>query len=461
MNVVLCVSSLLMLSIIYGSTIFSKKKQQLTSYLKHIWIFIQVVFGLVALEMGGSMMLGTCEQAYTSGLYAFLYIIGISTGFLLLGFGFAQKMKAMNVENTIDLFETKYRSSFLRKCASLLSILTTGGLLLGQVVAVKSLINALDIKSDFIFIILCFIIVIYAILGGLKAAGITYNTQLIYTLVLFTGIFGFCFFKEPPSFFLQMLTTQSFVASESISFSSLFSYIVMPALYYLTDQEFARPLFIINNKKMLTLSSLCAVFFMILFSFIPIYFGIKAHTAHLNITQGTTPLIPILKLLTNNIVLLLSVSSLAISLIAMIDYYLWSISLSITQELSFTFEWIRNNTSLNKIIVFLVGTTAIFGSYCTSSNAIQLLLSSYDLYDSCLIVPLLMSYFQSDLKKGSAIGSFLLGLTGFIIFKFISLPIPEQAASLLLSFIGFYIGGAIELIITRWQIIKPSKVLSV
>ena len=70
---------------------------------------------------------------------------------------------------------------------------------------------------------------------------------------------------------------------------------------------------------------------------------------------------------------------------------------------------LKHNERLDKSMVIVVGLIATFASYCTTSNAIQVLLYSYELYDSCLIVPLLMSYFQSDLKKGAAIGAFLSG----------------------------------------------------
>src|SRR5438045_839160 len=113
------------------------------SFVKQTFGFLSIVFALIALELGGSMMLGTCQEAYSSGLFGLLYVVGISCGFLLLGFGFARKMKDMKVENSIDLFEVKYRSPFIRTCASILSIITVCGLLIGQIVASKSLIHSL------------------------------------------------------------------------------------------------------------------------------------------------------------------------------------------------------------------------------------------------------------------------------------------------------------------------------
>lgn len=463
MNFPLCVSSLVIASIVYGIVnIYAQKKQQTLAFLKKGFAFSSVVFALIALEIGGSMMLGTCEEGYSSGLYGLLYVVGISIGFLLLGFGFAAKMKAMNVENTIDLFEIKYRSPLIRTSASILSIITTWGLLLGQIVAAKSLVHALGIQSNIVFIALSLFVIIYAVLGGLKAAGLTYSAQLAYTIVVFGGIFGFCLLKEPPSFFSDVFLNQSlFSGSSSITFASIFGSLIMPALYYLTDQEFARPLFAISSKTEAALSAISASIFMLFFSLVPIYFGIKAKAMNLIIADDMSPLIPVLQLLTNDFIVALAVCGMAAALIAMIDYYLWSVSLSITHEMHLAYPTLKHNERLDKSMVILVGIIATLASYCTTSNAIQVLLYSYELYDSCLIVPLLMSYFQTDLKKGSAIGAFLSGLSGFVIFRIIPIPIPGHIASLALSFMGFYLGGILETIIRRLPVFKRSSTCSV
>ena len=101
------------------------KKRTTAVFLKKAFL-LQHCFRTHCSGNGGSMMFGTCEEAIRVELYGLLYVVGISIGFLLLGFGFAAKMKAMNVESSIDLFEIKYRSPLIRICASILSIITTG-----------------------------------------------------------------------------------------------------------------------------------------------------------------------------------------------------------------------------------------------------------------------------------------------------------------------------------------------
>lgn len=462
MNFGVCISSVVIASLVYGIfNIISTKKQQTSAYLKKSASFISIVFALIALELGGSMMLGTCEEAYSSGIFGLLYVMGISMGFLLLGFGFAAKMKAMNVESTIDLFEVKYKSPLIRTSASILSILTIWGLLLGQIIATKSLIHALGISSDLVFISISLLIIVYAICGGLSAAGATYKAQLIYTVIVFGGIFGFCMLKEPPQFISNAVLNTNALSGSDLSFSSIFASLVMPALYYITDQEFARPLFNIHSKKVAAFSAISASIFMLVFSLVPIYFGIKAKALNLPISEGVSPLIPVLKILTNDLVVVLAVLGMAAALIAMIDYYLWSVSLSITHEIRLAFKNTPESSWLDKFMVMIVGIIAIVATFCTTSSAIQILLYSYELYDCCLIVPLLMSYFQSDLKKGSAIGAILAGFASCIAFNIFPVPFSGQIASFALSFIGFYIGGWIETGIKRAQALRRSRTCSV
>lgn len=429
------------------------------SFFRQFFGFLSIVFALIALELGGSMMLGTCQEAYSSGLFGLLYVAGISCGFLLLGFGFARKMKAMGVESTIDLFEFKYRSPLIRVCASILSIVTIFGLLIGQVVASKSLIHALGYNSDYIFVAIMVGVIIYAILGGLSAAGITYQAQLAYTVLVFGGIFAFCLAKEPPQFLADLFLNRTLYAENSIAFSTAFASLVMPALYYITDQEFAQPLFDITNKTIAATASIGASIFMLIFSLVPIYFGMKAKALNLAIPAGDSPLIPVLKVLTADWVVVLAVIGMAAALIAMIDYYLWSLSLSITHEINLAGNFSKNET-FDKWMVLAVGIIAIIGTYCTTSSAIQLLLYSYELYDSCLIVPLLMSYFHADLKKGAAIGSILFGLAGFILFQIITVSFSAQIASLALSFCGFHIGAWIERLLNRALSYRRSRTCS-
>jgi SSS family solute:Na+ symporter len=453
MNIAFCVWPVITLSLIYGVINFFTSKNSIPKISRKTLGIGSIIFTLIATELGGSVMLGTCQEAYTSGLFGLLYIIGISIGLILLSIGFAAKMKAMNVQSTLDLFILKYHSPSIRFCASLLSTMTVCGLLIGQILAAKALFQALGISNEITFIIFWALALLYTILGGFTTAGITYNAQLIYIICIFSGIFTYCVFKEPPSFFQTTFADKTFLFNScQLNFSTIFASLVMPALYYITDQDFAQPFFNIKSNRMKLFTALGASFFMILFSLVPIYFGIKAKALNLAIPEESSPLIPILGLLTNEWTVILAVCGIIAALIATIDSYLWSISYSI----SYDFNLASNNQKFIKMITFFIGLLVLAASYAINTSVVQMIISSYELYDSCLIVPLLMSYFKTDLKKGSAIGSILFGLFGFIFFRIFIFPFSGQIASLLLSFIGFLIGGYLEKLIYKINLYKSS-----
>ena len=97
---------------------------------------------LIATQLGGGMILGTAESAYAIGFGGMLYSLGMCAGFLVLGLGLAGVMRNLEIATVAELFERQYNSPFLKKVASLLSIIVLGGLCMGQVVASKALFHS-------------------------------------------------------------------------------------------------------------------------------------------------------------------------------------------------------------------------------------------------------------------------------------------------------------------------------
>lgn len=159
-----------------------------------IW---RVSFTLVATQIGGGMLLGSADEAYHSGFYGFLYCAGMCSGFILLGCGFAAKLRKFNINTIPELFEAKYGSPALKSISSFLMVLSMAGLLVGQVVASKKLLFALGIHSNTILILFWIFIIAYTVAGGLKAVVLTDVYQVALILIVFTGIFIFGITTEP------------------------------------------------------------------------------------------------------------------------------------------------------------------------------------------------------------------------------------------------------------------------
>ena len=437
------------------------KKRKQTHTLSANVSLISITFALVATEFGGELVLGTSEEAYASGLFGLLYIGGISLGFLLLGFGFAAKMKALNVSSSIEIFSIKYHSPTLKKIASILSLLTVMGLLFGQAIACKTLLASLGINQPLIVIGFWLLTCIYAITGGLSAAGMTNLFQIAYVLTTFTGIFVYCIVKEPPSFFAlkTFLDTQILFNSSSYSLSALFTSLIMPALYCIIEQDYAQPLFAARTKRTALFSAIGASLFMLLFSLVPLYFGIKAKLLNITTEQGASPLIAVLHIMTNNSIVIMAICGIIAAIIATTNYLLWSVTNSLSEYFACKESEKVTKVQIERIIACILGCGIVITSYLANWSSLSVLSCSFELYDCCLVVPLIMTYFKQELRKGAAIGSLSAGLLGFILFRIMPISFPKEIASLLLSMIGYILGEWIERLWQRFMASRRTRAL--
>jgi len=405
--------------------------------------FFTVMLTLIATQIGGGMLLGTSQEAYLMGYYGITYTIGMSIGFLLLGLGFAPKLQSLNVSTTAELFETRYNSVSLKKVASLLSIATMFGIVVGQIVASRALIEGLGINSELVFIGFWAFVIAYTILGGLRAVALTDTAQVIFVILVFGGIFLYTYAGETQSFFTLAGMSKIQNMFSSITYTKIIGIALMPALFSLIEQDLAQRFFASRTKKIAALSAICASIFLLVFAMIPIYFGIKAKMLGISFA-GKSPLIPLLSHLTSEFVLILAVCGIIAAITSTGDSLLCAISSNISQDFDFSFLGIKNKLRLSKIVTFIMGILAITASYFVPQNIIDVLVGSYEISVSCLLIPLLVSYFYKGLNKNAAIGSIALGLTGFILFRIYPIPFPREIASLGLSGLGYLIGNRIK-----------------
>lgn len=400
----------------------------------------EVTFTLVATQLGGGMLLGTAEKAYTTGLYGIFYTLGISIGFLLLGLGFAAKLQSLNVATTAQLFQTKYGSPTLKKIASLLSIASMCGILIAQVIGSKALLTGIGISNEFLFLMLWAFIIIYTMVGGLAAVVLTDIAQVIYILSAFGGLFIYCLWQEPLSFFTSLGSIQEHFSTESLSLATITPIIIVPALFSLIEQDLAQRFFAARSQRVAAMSAFLSSACIIIFSCIPLYFGMKLRLLDIILPQGADPLLPAIEHLTNTTMLSFAICGILAAITSTADSLLCAISSNLAQDFDFSGIGLKKGVQLSKGITLLTGLVAVGSSYMVTSKIIEILISSYELSVSCLLVSLLFSYFGSNLKKRAAIYSICAGLFGFVFFRYYPIIIPKELASLALSFVAYMIG---------------------
>jgi len=400
-----------------------------------------IAFTLIATQLGGGMLLGTAQEAYQSGLYGILYTLGMAIGFLILASGVAAKMQTLGVSTTAELFETKYKSASLKRLASLLSVITMSGVLLAQVVGSKALIIGLGVNNEPLFIGLWIFIIAYTMIGGLYAVVLTDIVQVLIILAVFLAIFGYSLWLEPSSFFTWKGLTdiQSQFAQTKMGLSEFVATLSMPIFFSLIEQDLAQRFFAARTKTVATLSALIAGLCLILFSLVPIYLGVKAKLLGLPLAPGASPLIPVLELLTNELVLVLAVCAIIAAITSTADSLLCAISSNIALDFNLSWTGIKDPVKRSQLITLIIGITALLASYFVPQEIIPILIESYAISVSCMLVPLLFAYFKKEVKKEAAVAAVVAGLVTFVTIQFWDTQLPKSLLPVALSLVAYLI----------------------
>lgn len=285
-------------------------------------------------------------------------------------------------------------------------------------------------------------VVAYTMIGGLRAITINDMVQLAIIVTTFTTIFILTVSQQPSAFFSLLSTQKQFFTLESISLASISSVILIPALFSLIEQDLAQRFFAARSKMVATISACNASAFLLLFALIPVYLGMQTKIRGFALPEGANPLIIFLQNSMPDILFALALCSIVAAIISTADALMNGISANITQDFEIA-KWGKLGDSLrvSKLTTCIVGISALIASYFVSNDIIGILISSYELSVSCLLVPLLVCYFKKRVNKNAAFVSVLAGLFGFIVFRIYPQAIPKEILALGLSALGYIVGN--------------------
>lgn len=401
-----------------------------------------LVFTLLATQVGGGMLLGTAQEAYTVGFYGFTYTLGMAIGFILLGAGFASRMQSLNVATTAELFETKYNSLLLKKIASLLSIATMSGILIAQVIGSKKLLLSLGFFNEPMFIAFWFFTIWYTMAGGLRAVVLTDCVQILFIIAMFMGLAGYITWAFP-STLSDIWSAQDLFSSANIDVHTLIATLLMPILFSLIEQDLAQRFFAAKTPAIARMSAFLSALGLLLFSAIPIFFGMHARILGIAVPENTSPLMPYITLFASDLVAVLAACAIIAAITSTADSLLCAIASNLGQDFDVTFLS-TNPIKRSRYLTLIIGLGALGLSYCVSASVIGILIASYELSVSCLLIPLLFAYFKKKVHTQAAYFSIIAGLFGFICFRYVATPIPKEIMTLSLSLFGYMLGHMID-----------------
>lgn len=407
---------------------------------------LPLTFTLVATQLGSGLLLGTAARAYNIGLWGILYTLGISLGFLILGFGFAAQLQALNISTTAEIFELRYHSYKLKLFASFVSIISLWGILIAQIIASHQLFISCGINDPRWLIGFWVMLIGYTMLGGLRSVIIIDTLQVIFILTIFAIVFYYALPKD--SFTLctipNLMKMQNYYFGKKHVVMALLPVVISSALFSLIEQDLAQKFFAARTPLVATIAAFLSSIIITLFACIPLYFGIFAKIKNMAIPANVSPLLPFIEKISSELVYALIVCALIAAIASTADSLLCAISSHIAQDFS-NFLPSSRKLLVSKLITLLTGACALFISFFIVGDIISVLEQSYRFSISCLFIPTVIAYFTPNVRQGAALVSVVCGSLAFIAVQlFLPHSILQDIIPLALSLLGYILGAILS-----------------
>lgn len=393
--------------------------------------FLPLMMTFLATQVGGGMILGAAEEAYKYGWSVLFYPLGITLGLIFLGLGLGRLLSQFKVSTVAQIFEVSYDSPALKKIASLLSIVSLFMVLVAQIIASNKFLVSMGLENPLWSIAFWSIVILYTSLGGLKAVVATDIIQAAFFMGAFLLTFVSVIFTANP---FSTNVSQEIFLSDS---SKFYGWLLMPLLFMVIEQDMGQRCFAAESPSTLSKATIWAGILAFLASFIAIFLGILGKKLGIEIMAGGSVLMTVVQKTTHPVLTALVASAILAAIISTADSLINAIGSNISQD--FKAAWLQKNVKTSQILAICIATAAMLFSFYFN-NVVDLLIQSYELSVSCLFIPIFFALFK---RKGHSLSAFLsvaFGALGFMVFRFIEMPIPKEILSVILSAIGYIFG---------------------
>lgn len=402
--------------------------------------FFPLMMTFIATQVGGGIIIGSAQEAYTYGWSILFYPLGGSLGLFLLGAGIGRKLARLNVSTVAQIFESVYGSPFLKKVASMLSIISLFLIFAAQVIATKTFMAGIGVTNPLWFYAFWAIVIVYTVMGGLKAVVATDIVQAGFIM----GTFLICFVYTVMT--VDMPLQQVWEGgwnTESFAFDSskLSGWLLLPLIFMVIGQDMGQRCFAAESPKVISRSTLGAGVCSFIISLAPIFFGVYAKQAGIVIPEGASVLMTAITSVTTPVIAALVACAILAAIISTADSLLNAIGSNLSLDFKCSFPK-SESVQTSRLMTGLIAVSGILLSLLFD-NILDLMVLSYDLSISCLFIPIFFALFK---KKGnflSAALGIIFGAAAYLLFKYIPAPIPREIASIFLSLIGYGLGEVI------------------
>lgn len=397
--------------------------------------FFPLLMTFVATQIGGGLVLGAAEEAYQFGWSVLLYPLGACLGFVVLALGVGKKLARFQVSTVAELLDVVYQSPLLKKMASLLSIISLFMILMAQVIASRKFMVSLGMDHTILFLAFWGIVIIYTVMGGLKAVVSIDIIQALFFMIVFALGLGYILYTG--SFSLANVVEAGW-KGEAFDFDTakLSGWLLMPLLFMVIEQDMAQRCFAARSPRVVTRAAAYAALCTLLVCIIPVFIGILGKQMGMVIPQGSSVFMDVIQAFTNpslaafvGCAVLMAVLSTAISLLN-------AVSSNLSQDFDFNVKKGTDSVQLSRRITAGIGLLAVGGSFY-AGQIVDLLIQSYELSVYCLFIPVSAALFKARGNSLSAWVAVALGGIGFCLTRFVTFEVPKEVVCLLLSGMGY------------------------
>ncbi|MDA8774050.1 hypothetical protein N9N03_02855 [Chlamydiia bacterium] len=383
--------------------------------------FIPLTLTILATQIGGGLIMGLSDSAYKYGYYSLLYPLGAIIGLIILGGYVGRNARGKELTTMVEIFEVYYKSPFLRKAASLLSIVSLSAILVSQGIASRKLLVTLGFSEIGIFYAFWLVIIFYTCMGGLKAVIDTDMFQCLFILVTLFFLGGYSIFNGQYS-------------------SRRIRCFFMTLFFMLIEQDMGQRCLAAKNIDVVKKASYTSAAILSVVILIPFLIGYSSGIQVDFAKSGSESVF--VSFVTNNMSQTVSTiinASIFMAIISTAD----SVLCSITSNVSFDLDIMRgvNNNQkafISQMITLLVGILMIVMS-TQYDNIVDMLMFAYSYPVYYLTVPVLMALLFNKSNIYAVYASMLGTTIALVVVNLFAINFLSHVIVLSASFYNFWI----------------------
>jgi SSS family solute:Na+ symporter len=234
---------------------------------------------LAATEIGGGSTMGVAEKAYGAwGMSAGWYILAMTITFVVLAI-IAPRLRASMVRTVPEFFERRYGPPS-GVISALLFIVPLIGLTATQVIASSVILNVMTgLSYEVSVVIVCAVVTVYSVLGGLWSVTLTDIVQFVVIVVGLTLAVPFALAEAGGwDAVVSSVPDEKLSLTEGTGVGQIVALVIMYVCSFAVGQETVQRYFAARDEKAAVQGSLIAGGVYVLFAFVPAVLGVIAYS---------------------------------------------------------------------------------------------------------------------------------------------------------------------------------------